>query len=285
MRRDLWIALALLALCGAGWLGWRVLFSDDGGTFAVVEVRGDVRHVDGLGGQKAAVPGVVLGARDRLVARSDGTAVLGFGEGGRVTLEPSSAIEVVSVDPQGVKIELEGGKVHATVRPGSGSVGIRADGREARATDADFTAVRDTEGTFGVVAERGVVALEGAPGQAELRAGERVVLPKGGSPLRAPADEALLLYVVTPASTRTREANTKVRGKTQPAARVRVGAGGAWSEVKADAAGEWTASVALAEGENDVVVEATDVFGRAARSTVQVVRDTTAPAVGVEITY
>lgn len=285
MRRDLLAILVLVALCLVGWIGWRALFVDDGGSFAVLEVRGAVRHTDGLGKVQEATPGLVLDARDRLVAAPGGTAVLAFGEDARVTLAESTSIEVVSVDPQGVKIELEGGRVQATVRPGGGSVGIGADGRQVVATDGDFTAVRDEDGTFGVVAERGAVALTGVEGISELRAGERAMMPRDGSPLRAPTDEKLLLYVAGPRAPRTRDPSTEVRGKTQPSARVRVGRDGAWAEVRADAAGEWVATVPLAEGDNAVRVEAWDVFGNRAESTVQVVRDTTAPAVGVEIVY
>lgn len=285
MRRELGALLVLLAVAVAGWLGWRALFGSGGARFEIVEVRGDVRHEDGLGGTAAAAPGLVVDARDRLVAGEGAEAVLAFGEQTRVTLEASSSLRVVGVDEEGVKLELEGGRVHATVRPGSGTVGVVAGDREIVAEDADFTAARDADGTLGVVAERGDVGVRGVPGATQVRAGERLLVPAEGSALLAPAAESLLLYVAGPSAPRTRDSSAEVRGRTAPGARVRVGRGAAWTEVRADGSGEWVARVDLAEGANEVEVEARDVLGNRARSTVSVVRDTRAPAVGVEIRY
>jgi hypothetical protein len=284
VRKDLAPLLVLVALLVAGFVGYRVLFGTET-AFVLVEASGDVRRTDALGGSAVVAAGEALDARDRLVAGEGGRAVLGLGDETRVTLEASSSVKVLGVDATGVRLELEGGRVQATVRPGAGAVGIVAGGREVTARDADFTAARDADGTLGIAAERGALSVQGVEGISSIRAGERLVAPAEGDPLVSPAAEALLLYVADPAATRVRAETAAVSGRTQPGARVRVRGAGAWQEVRADERGEWTATVALAEGENAVQVEAVDVFGNVAQSSVTLTRDTRPPAVGVEIKF
>ena len=262
-----------------------LLFGDDGARLTVRTVSGDVRRVDGLGSSTQAVPGLALTAHDRIVAGASGSAELALGEDSRVRIDEKSSVQVLSADEKGVRLELEGGRVQATIRPGSGRLGISADGRSVSSEDADFTVVRGEDGTVGVVAERGGLDVEGMGDRSRLSAGERLVAAPDGGALVAPADEALLLAVDWPATERTRDEEIEVRGHTEPGATVQVGYEGAWVTVRAGKDGTFTARTRLREGENDVEVRATSVLGNALSASHVVVRDTTAPQLGLEIKY
>ncbi len=286
MPREIQALAVLLLVLGLGWLGYRSLFGDAGGSrLTVASVQGTVSRVDVLGEEAPATAGQALRPRERLVAGEGGRAVLSLGPDSRVTVEEKSAVRVVSADDAGVRLELEGGRVQATIRPGSGQVGISADGRTVVTEDADFSAARGEDGTLGVTTERGSLSLEGVEGAVRLGAGNRLVVARGGAAFVAPATEELLLSVAWPTAARTREETVEVRGRTEPGASVRIGREGAWTVVTADPKGEFAARVPLAEGTNDLRVEATSVLGDAIAVNSTVVRDTTAPNVGVQIRY
>lgn len=286
MPKELQALAVLLVVLALSWLAYGAIFGDDGGArLTVATVEGAVSRVDGLGEESPAEAGAELLPRERIVAKAGGRAVLALGPDSRVTVEESSAVRVLAADETGVRLELEGGRVQATVRPGSGQLGITADGRTVLADDADFTAARDDDGTLGVAATRGTLAVEGVEGATKLGAGERLVAAPGGAALVQSATEELLLNVAWPTEGRTRAETVEVRGTTEPGARVRVGREGAWTEVRADRSGAFVARVPIGEGANDLRVEATSVLGSAASVSGSVVRDTTAPSVGVEVRY
>lgn len=286
MPKELQALAVLLAVLAVGWLAYGAIFGDTGGSrLEVAFVEGAVRRVDALGVEAPAEAGQALLPRDRIVAGAGGRAVLALGPDSRVTVEESSSLRIVAVDDAGVRLELEGGRVQATIRPGSGPVGISSDGRTVTTTDADFTAVRGDDGTFGVASTRGDLALDGVEGATKVSVGERLVAAPGGAAVVGRASEELLLSVAWPSATRTRAETVAVTGRTEPGATVRVGREGAWTVVKADPRGDFTARVPLDEGTNDVRVEATSVLGGATAVNSTVVRDTTAPSVGVEIRY
>ncbi|MDP2306638.1 MAG: FecR domain-containing protein [Pseudomonadota bacterium] len=286
MSKEIQALALLLLILGVAWLGYVRLFGGGGGERLVIAaVEGTVRRVDGYGAEIAAEPGLALQPRDRIVAGAGGRAVLALGPDSRVTIEEESAVRVLAADASGVKLELEGGRVQATIRPGAGPVGISSEGTSLIADDADFTVVRGEDGTLGVIAERGQVGIEGLPGTERLSAGERLVAARGGTALVAPVSEELLLKVAWPNAARTREETTEVRGHTEPNARVRLGRAGAWVEVKADPTGDFVTRVRLAEGANEIHVEATSVLGTSIAVVHTVVRDTTAPSVSTQIRY
>ncbi len=286
MSKELQALAVLVLILAVAWIGYGQLFGDDGGDRLVVEaVTGSVRRVDGFGDEVAAEAGQALQPRDRIVAGEGGRAVLSLGAESRVTIEERSSVRVLAADQSGVKLELEGGRVQATIRPGGGPFGLSSEGATVVAEDADFTVVRGEDGTLGVVAERGEVGLDGIDGATRLGAGDRLVAARGGSALVSPVSEELLLKVAWPASARTREDRAEVRGRTEPNARVRVGREGAWIVGKADANGDFAIEAPLAEGENELHVEATSVLGTSVAVRHTVVRDTTAPSVTTEIRY
>lgn len=286
LSRELRALLLVAAIFVVGAGVYRLLFVKEAGErFQIVNVSGDVRHVDSDGESDLAKQGDRLEAGDRIVSGDGGRAILGLGENTRVAVDASTSVRVLGVNAEGVRLDLEGGRVQATVRPGGGRVGVVAGDREIVADDADFTAVVDEEGTFGVTSERGSLALLGVAGMSQLRSGDEVVIPKGGTPLSAPASEALLLQVVWPAPPRTRERDVELTGNTQPGAKVAVIGGTKPISVKAGPDGTFRVMVPLAEGQNRLAVVATSVMGKEAKVDAELVRDTQAPSVGVTLEF
>lgn len=286
MSREVRVLLLVAAIFLVGAGVYRLLFGEESGErFQIVNVSGDVRHVDSDGESDLAKQGDRLQAGDRIVSGDGGRAILGLGENTRVAVDASTSVTVLGVSAEGVRLDLEGGRVQATVRPGGGRVGVVAGDREIVADDADFTAAVDEDGTFGVTSERGSLALLGVAGMSQIRGGDEVVIPKGGAPLSAPASEALLLQVVWPAPPRTRERDVELTGTTQPGARVAVVGGAKPISVKAGADGRFRVTVPLEEGQNRLAVVATSLMGKEAKVDAELVRDTQAPSVGVTLEF
>ena len=275
MLTVLVVAVAVLAL---GLLGYRLVFGDEGlDPLTIQRVEGEVQHVHGGASQAAEVGGVLL-PEDRLVAGADGRAVLSFGEESQLVVERSSALRVLGEGADGVRVELEDGRVQATVRAGDPALDVVAGEREVRSTDGSFQIAREADATW-VQLDEGSLALTGF-GDAELAPGQAIVAADGGEVSRP--DERLLLEVAWPEEEVPDEA-VAVSGQTDPGARVRIEGGVDVVEVFADARGAWRAEVRLSEGENALRVLATDPLGRSRESAFQLVRDTTPPTAEFQI--
>jgi hypothetical protein len=287
VSQELRAVLVLVAIGLAGLLGYLVLFGPpDPGQLTIHAIEGgDVQRVDASGSGRVAAVGDHLSSRERVVAGQGSRATLALGPEARVTVESGASIRVLGADGAGVQLELEGGKVRASIRGGGRKIGITADGRGASAEDADFDAARGADGTLAIAASRGRVDVSGIEGVADVEAGQRVVAPLGESPLRAPVSDDLLLQVSWPESRRLRERQIQVRGKTEPSATVRLGSGARTVVVRADRQGAFEAMVELAEGENLVEVHATSLLGAEAQVDARVTRDSTPPSIGVQIRY
>ncbi len=287
MSRELRALVVVMVIFAVGAIGYRALFGADlAERFRVVTVSGDVRHQHGAGATEPAVAGAALETGDRILSGDGGQAVLGLGEGTRVTVDARSSVRVLGITADGVRVELEEGRVKATVRPSGGRVGVVSNGREFGGGDADFTVVRDDDGTIAASAERGAIGVSGVDGVEELTAGEDLVLAPGGSPLRAPASESLLLQVAWPSAGRTREREIAIAGQTQPGATVTVTGGTRPVVIKAGKDGKFAARVPLSEGKNALSVSATSILGRTADvAAAELVLDTTVPRVGVTLEF
>lgn len=278
MSSEVRALLVFLLILGLGWIGYPYAFSDDGRVHVVLaEVRGGV-EVESGGARAAAHDGDPIAASDRLYAGPDGSAVLAIGADNTVTIERNTRLEITAVDGTGVRLSLADGRVHATVRPGGPRVAVAAGSSVVTAADADFEVARGEAGV-GVQTSRGSVQVDGAP----LGSGQRAVIPVDGPALQMPAAEALLLDVAFPKARRTAASTVEVVGQTEPGARVRIVARAGTVEVRADGDGAFRAPVALAEGDNELTVEAVNVFGQSRRAPWHVVRDSTPPVIGVEI--
>lgn len=281
MRDVLKVLAVAVAVLLLGFLGYRGLFgAAEGETLRVDVLEGEV-FVVGAERNRAAL-GDVLGAEETLEAGEGGRAVLSFGDGGALTVEPETKIRVLPSQGDGLRIELDGGRIQATVREGS-PLGVVSGGREVRADgEADFAIARTEDSTY-VSTEKGEVSLRGFGDITELGAEQVLIAPDEGEPRLDPASRALLLEVEWPSDAVRRE-RLPVQGRADPGSKVRLRVDGELAaEVNADAQGEWSAEVLLKEGPNVLVVEIEDPLGR--RSTLEQVvdLDTTPPQLTVEV--
>jgi len=270
------VAVAVLAL---GLLGYRLLFGDDPlDPLTIRRVEGEVTHVHD-GSRDAAEVGGILLPDDRLLAAEGSRAVLGFGEESQLVVEESSGLRVLGEGAEGIRVELENGRVQATVRPGGPALDVVTGDREVRATEGEFVVARDDETTW-VRLDDGQLALTGFGDVTALEGGQSVVASEDGVSSRL--DPQLLLEVDWPAGA-TREERVELTGRADPRASVQVlGVAGEPTAI-ADASGNWSVEVVLKEGDNDLRVLATDPLGRVRESEFQVIRDSTPPTAEFQV--
>lgn len=272
------LLLAVLAAAGAWW-ATRV---PEPPALVLVDLDGGVTLTRGGGGGDLAAPGAVLAPDDHLTTGIDGRASLRLGDETTITVGPTSSLEIAAVDAAGVTLELEGGALSATVRSDSGAVRVGSRGRSVVATHAVFDVGVDGE-VLQVAVSEGDVSLSGTD-VTRVGAGQQVwVVDRHGEVGQIP--EELLLAVEWPTEARARRESWTVEGTTAPAARVRIRGGQETVEVVADAKGAFRGTIALTEGENQVVVESTDLLGRRTEVPGVLVRDTTGPAFRAGVEY
>lgn len=265
------VAVAVVLL--VGWLGYTWVFDGSQQAMVVVEsVRGTVERSRPQEGSHAVEAGERLAAADRIRVADDSEATLTVGGDARLRLAPKAAIEIVEVTADGVRVELEEGRVEANVRPGAPRLSVTAGDRVAVARDADF-AVGVEDGAFAVAVQRGAVEVDGAP----LAAGQRLTQAGEGAAQVQPLDAQLLLEVRWPQEP-ARETSATLRGTTEPGALVVASGGAQPAQVRADPDGAFRLAVPLSEGENALSVSATNALGRTIAVSGAVVTDSQAPA-------
>jgi len=230
----------------------------------LTDVVGQVTLLGASRDRGPAREGVPLNAADRIITGPDGRAVLVLGPDTSIRLQQGSSLEVVAISRDEVHLELDEGRVEATVRPTTGALRVGHGGREVLGTDADFrlAVVGDL---VAVEAERGELALKGMPGQSRLGEGQRLRQPTADAePHVAPIPDGLLLEVAWPEPPRTRQKAATIVGQTEPGTTVILISGDHSVPVVAGPDGRFEGRIPLGAGQNIVRVEATDVFGEAA---------------------
>ncbi len=273
MRDVVQVLVAAVAVLVLGVAAWLWLFAADPLDPVVVQqVRGEVTRVRG-GVEAPATLGEALRDDDQIRV-NDGAAVLSMGQDTRLTLHEGASLRLLGLAEDGLRVELENGRVEATVRPGTPSLRVSSRGRGVVAQDADFALAVDDEGTFDLEARRGDLGVFGVDGVERLGEGQRLYAAPGQSATVAEIPSTLLLDVPWPEGGPTKETSITVRGVSAPGAKV-VGPGGVSARAGPD--GAFTLTLALAEGQNELTLEATDLHGRRSTAVGRVVRDTTGP--------
>jgi hypothetical protein len=272
MRQGIQILAVALLLAVIGLFAYRFLFPDESPSLLVrSSQRATLRDADGV--TRTLAEGDVVSVGDRVLTADGGSAELTSGES-EVSLRSGSSMLIKRLDETGIEVEIDG-QLSAHVR--HTPLRVLNEGRSVYATDADFALAADG-GTVAVDTTRGQVALEGFGDVASANAGERVTAAKGAGAVKSAIPKSLLLEVAWPQERETRSATVSVHGRTDPYAKVTVGRGGAWQEVRAEADGTFTADVVLEEGANPVEVRARSAMGQEERARADITRKSTGPS-------
>jgi FecR protein len=266
------LLVALAAVCVV-WAAWAVLRDPHGDvSLMLVGVEGEVSLRRG-DDRWAVREGEDLREADQVSTAEGGRVVVAVGDETEIRIGPASSVRVTDVDRAGVSLELEDGALEATVRPGSTPVRVGSRGRAVTLSDGEV-AVGVRDDLLQVSVARGSVGLEGMD-VSSASAGEQVVVLDRQRVEQVP-DELLFDAAVA----RTRQTEFQISGKAAPAARVVFrSTTGAWTrEVTASPSGAFSVTLPLAEGENEVIVEVTDLLGRKTRERKRLPeRDTSGP--------
>lgn len=230
----------------------------------VTELEGEVHVVNADGASENVVRGLLLDPHDRVSTGSGSRAVLSLGDTSRIRLGPLSSVQYVGRDDQAITLELEGGAVQATVRPGATALRVGNRGREVLATDGAFEMGLAEDGTLVVEMSDGAAMTSGFDGVSQLSAGDRATVSSDGSAGIEPIPAKLLLTVNPPIERKTREKTAIITGKTTPGATVTVSGGVRAVQHLADRYGNFSVEIALVEGDHTLSVEAVDPLGKTA---------------------
>ncbi len=247
-------------------------------TVRLEEVEGEVERRAPGGGWEAVESGFLLAADDYLRTGVASRAVLRIGDLIDIDVASSSELSIRDLAPELMRLRLHGGRLSAAVS-GRGAR-LRVETRDgsafAESGPAAFSVSVGSRGAMAVATHEGEVQVGSREGAVALGAGQQVLVRPGeapGTPVPIPA--SLFLKVDRPPAA-LRERSVVIAGRTTPYAVVSVNG----VEVPAGVSGEFRAAIALHEGPNQLVVEASDAVGRRERAEVApVLVDTQPPAV------
>ncbi len=280
--QPLLLAVAIL-LIGVG--VYRLIFGLDEEPAVLVEsVRGTVER-QGREGTEAVEVGMRVGLEERIVVGEGSEAALAFGENMRLTLQSDSSLRVLGASVNGLRVELEDGRVQATVRPGGAALGVVAAEREVTTENAQFTMGVGATDAIGVEVREGQVAVSGVEGVESVGQGERLVATADGPLVQGAIPTRLLLEVQWPGAEATRMEKALIRGSTEPGAEVMAGGEAGAVRTVADEEGRFALEVALEEGENSLKLQARGVTGQEQTAESTLTRDSEAPTGRFEVNY
>ncbi len=283
MRDVLTVLAVAVAVLLVGVLGYSLLFGgDELQALSVQRVDGQVR-TERAGREEPTSIGELLGPGDRLIAGEGGRAVLSFGEASALVVESETSLRVLGEGDEGIEIELEGGRVHATVRPGDGGLGVRNGDRRVGLDEAEADIAIGPDGSAYVEVVDGDLELSGFDGVEALRSGQRLVAAPGAAALVEGVDKDLLLDVAWPEARSTNQDTVLVRGTSAPGSRVRVSGGVQDVRGQVDSQGDFELRVPLGEGDNALRVAVVDPLGREREASWEVLRDTRPPTATIQV--
>lgn len=275
MKRIALVVALVAGIIAVGVAGYRVAFRESAQqrTWIVSSFSGGVQ-VRVQGGEWTDVTlKTPLTDGDRLRTGQDGEATL-LRDDDQVTLRAASELEISQLNDDASRFQVAIGQVDVEARGTSLTLDSES-GARLDATDARVGMTVRADGWTQVKVKRGTAAFSSAGQTEHLKEGELSKADAGKPPSKAaPIPESILLNVRFPDQETFNVQLARVEGKADPGARVKVD--GRTVAVSED--GAWTAEVALAEGVNEIEVEATDAFGATQTERSGPLRvDTTAP--------
>ena len=221
-------------------------------------------------GQWSPIPrGDLLRSPDVVRTSPAARAVLSLGPSTEIELKENVEIRLDRLSKSEVSVDLLRGKVFARVpRAGDHLTVSASDTRTSNDGPTHFIVKADESGRVSVAATEGQVRFQSAGKEVLVRQGSESHADRGGipgDPERIP--EAILLTVVWPEG-EIHTARAPITGKASPSSAMSVN--GAPVSVGAD--GQFSTSVTLQHGANEIRVEAEDLTGRRTAHTSTLVR-------------
>ncbi len=273
MDRALPIAVVVLMVVAA--IATTAWLTGDSGSdqLRIAEVVGGVTVTAAESHAVDVKAGLALSAADRIVTGTDGRLVLQLGDDTMIRLAEDSTVQVASVSADELQLELEGGRISATVRPTSASVRVGSQGRQVLAVDADFEAARIGD-NFAVEVDRGELGAQGIPGTNRIGQGERLLLQGDADPVMAPIPEDMMLEVEWPPKDfKTNKDVAVMAGRGEPGATIIVINDGKPKTTIVKPDGTWTIPIQLRDDINVVDVNALGLFGGTADARGEITAD------------
>jgi hypothetical protein len=309
LQKRIAIAFGLvLVLAAAGYLVYRYVFELDdtkpapvepaapsppvespaaeSGLIKVSSVEGKVERSHAGSSWTPVHSGDNLKLDESIRTDENGRAILDIGKQATVEMGSSSESSVKEISQEVSRLRLEQGRI-STVVHGKGKSVFRV---ETRGSDAvaetdkgEFSVLSSGKGQVSVASHTGAVRLSARNKSIEVPAGTHSVVRKDLPPAPPkPIPASLFLKVGKPRSLIQRERNTTVSGTASPGAVVSING----VQAQVDQAGKFNATIPLREGNNRVVVVATDVTGRKKKTALpKITVDSQAPKVQSKVRW
>lgn len=305
-RRVALAALVVLALVTAAYLAQRLLFApqaelstgvssaaavqsparQERQRILVHEVRGQVEFRRGDGPWRPLHRSEELNQHDEIRTSVQARALIELGPSVTVELAPRTQVNIAELSATLSRVRLQDGRIASTVQQSEGfrfRVQVQGSGAVAETEAGRFTVMRRGSGPVAVAAEEGSVSVAAAGTRVEVGAGEQSLVVGGLAPTppsRIPT--SLLLKLGRPPPSRQRATEARVTGQTTPGAALLIN--GEVAPVAGN--GEFSITVALHQGENEIVVEVEDVVGRRKQEKLpKVTVDATPPGLGAKVLW
>ena len=227
-----------------------------------LEVAGAVEHRTAEGTWRPLGMGETLGIADEVRTGPASRARLQLGSQVTVELADETGINIAQLSETLSRIHLQDGRVVSEVRAAQGfrfRVQVQGNNGQAEASAGRFGVLRRGGAPAAFTAEQGSVTVTGAGQSVSLQQGEQTVVVDSGPPA-APTKlpSSLLLKLGKPPPSRLRTRQVQISGETSPGAIVTVGP----NVVAPNGLGQFTSTVALVDGPNEIRVQVEDVAGR-----------------------
>jgi len=195
-----------------------------------------------------------------------------------VQVESGTQIQVLGLDPDGIRLELGEGRIQAKVQPGNTAVEIAHGAQSAQTVSGAFSMSTEEDGGLLVRSEEGDTLLSGFGEVEKLEGGSYAYSAAGEPIISAREAQALLLNIQWPDLSAQREASIEVTGQTMPNIALRALSGDKAVDIRADEDGKFELELSLKEGKNTIELEATDPLGRSVGESRDFTVDSTPPA-------
>jgi len=240
----------------------------------VATIHGQVTRQTADGKKILLSAGDLLSAAD-IVRTEDGTATLEIGGVAAVEVATHTQVSIGELTDTLAKVHLSDGRIAAVVHGDEhNSLQIDSLGAVARANVGEFSML-SSGSQVSVAALHGQVTLSARGRSVRIGSGQLSLVARDQAPTppeAIPASLYLKLGSTHPATQKERRA--VLHGSTAPGAVISING----VRLNADNTGEFTATIALKEGPNHLVVDSADTLGRTAHAAwPRITVDTRAP--------